>query len=384
MKDTVECPKCHHKFEVSELLRHQIEEQVASNVSEKHQKELEEARQKATEEAHKKAQEELTEQKTALDELKEQLKEKNEKLEEFRERERELRAEKRQLEEKQKDMDLEIQRRVDADKSKILEDAKKSAEEAQQLKTLEKDKQLQDALKVNAELKRKLEQGSQQTQGEVLELQLEQLLKTEFPLDDIVEVKKGIRGGDIKQNIINANGQHCGLILWETKNGQWQNPWPSKLREDQRQAKADMAVLVCENLPAGVDNFVFKDNVWITGRRSVVGLAYALRHNIIQLHMTKLAGKGKDEKMETLFNYLIGPEFRHRIEAIVESFTNLQDEIEREKRSSQTKWARQEKEIRKVIDHTVGLYGDLQGITGRALQKIQTLELPEPESNEDE
>ena len=384
MKDTVECPKCHHKFEVSELLRHQIEEQVASNVSEKHQKELEEARQKATEEAHKKAQEELTEQKTALDELKEQLKEKNEEVEEFRERERELRAEKRQLEEKQKDMDLEIQRRVDADKSKILEDAKKSAEEAQQLKTLEKDKQLQDALKVNAELKRKLEQGSQQTQGEVLELQLEQLLKTEFPLDDIVEVKKGIRGGDIKQNIINANGQHCGLILWETKNGQWQNPWPSKLREDQRQAKADMAVLVCENLPAGVDNFVFKDNVWITGRRSVVGLAYALRHNIIQLHMTKLAGKGKDEKMETLFNYLIGPEFRHRIEAIVESFTNLQDEIEREKRSSQTKWARQEKEIRKVIDHTVGLYGDLQGITGRALQKIQTLELPEPESNEDE
>ena len=450
MTDTIKCKNCGNEIEVSEALRHQVEEQLLNAERKKHQNELEAQRKdieakaaekaekesavkiktsEATAEAEKKRSKELLdnigeltkkvkvaeqasvdakanlqkrldEQKTKmraeikeefskqqtieLEDMKRQLTEQETRVTEFKKQELELRAEKRKLEEQQKDIDLEVQRKVDTEKGKLLDEAKKKAEENQQLKLLEKDKQLQDALKVNAELKRKLEQGSQQLQGEVMELELERILKAEFPLDDISEIKKGVRGADVRQNIINANGQSCGAILWETKNGKWQTSWPAKLREDQRQAKTDLAVLVCEHLPEGIENFVFKDSVWITNRQSVVGLAYALRYNIIQLYMTKQASKGKNEKMEVLFSYLIGPEFRHRVEAIVEAFSNLQGEVEREKRSYQAKWARQEKEIRKVIDHTVGLYGDLQGITGRALPSIKTLELPEPEEDEKE
>src|SRR3954471_9503634 len=214
-------------------------------------------------------------------------------------------------------------------------------------------------------------------QGEALELEIEELLREAFRDDEISEVKKGQRGADITEKVIDSRGRICGTILWETKNGKWQEAWLAKLRDDQREAKAHIAVLVATNPPADIETFVNRDGVWIVKRRYTSDLASLLRHILIAVYAERANQAGKDEKIEILYGYLISPEFQHRVQAIVEGFTYLLNDVEREKRWFETKWARQEKEIRKIIDSTQGMYGDLQAVTGRSLPTIAALELPE-------
>lgn len=338
MNNTIKCKNCGEEIEVSEAITHQIEEQVLASIKTKHRKEIEDAKKLAEENAEKKINEEF---KIRLTKLQKENKEEEE---------------------------------------KIKKEVKKQSDEEHRFKDLEKEKKLQDALKVNEELKRKLEQSSQQTQGEVLELELEKILKNEFPSDNISEVKKGERGADTVQKVIDKLGRDCGMILWESKNAQWQNGWITKLKEDQRAKKSELAVLVTINKPDWLDSFVYKDGVWVTEWKFVIPLAMALRFNLISVHHSKVSGEGKSEKMEVLYHYLTGTEFKHRVEAIVESFSSLQDEMEREKRWFSAKWGRQEKEIRKVLDNTHGMWGDLQGIIGRSLPDIETLELESGEN----
>ena len=177
--------------------------------------------------------------------------------------------------------------------------------------------------------------------------------------------------------MVDKLNRKCGSILWESKNAKWSDGWIEKLKEDQRQAKADLAVLVSVNLPEGINTFNFVKGVWICSWTSFIPLALALRFNLINIYFEKQNAVNVDEKMKVLYEYLTGNEFKLRVEGIVESFSVLQDDIEREKRWFSSKWARQEKEIRKVIDHTHGMYGDLQGVTGRALPEIKSLELSE-------
>jgi hypothetical protein len=215
----------------------------------------------------------------------------------------------------------------------------------------------------------------------VLELELEALLKKEFPNDIISEVKKGQRGADVVQTVVDKNGQTCGVILWESKNAQWQEPWIKKLRENLREAKAQLGILVATNYPKDIGLFKYRDGVWITGREAMINLASALRFDLIHVRQVKQLNVGKNEKMEIMWEYVTGTEFINRIGAIVESYTNLQLDIEREKRWFTLKWARQEKEIRKVIDSTHGVYGELQAVSGRGLQTIKQLEAPEEDTN---
>ncbi|MCX6791532.1 MAG: DUF2130 domain-containing protein [Candidatus Gottesmanbacteria bacterium] len=278
------------------------------------------------------------------------------------------------------DIKLETAKKLAEDEGKIREDVRKKVEEEHSLKEREINTKLQAALKLNEQLNQKLEQGSQQAQGESLELEVEDILRREFPGDIITEIAKGVRGADTLQRVIDKHSRECGFILWESKNAKWSSAWIAKLREDQRNAKAQMGVLVSVNLPADIKGFTFRDGVWITNRSSVIGLAWALRINIAQVYTVKKMSEGKNEKMEELFKYLTGIEFRQRVEAIVEGFTNLQGDIEKEKRWFQVKWANQEKEIRKIIDSTHGMYGDLQGVTGRSLPEIKGLKLIESNS----
>jgi hypothetical protein len=220
-----------------------------------------------------------------------------------------------------------------------------------------------------------MQQGSQQTQGEVLELELEELLRQEFTDDEITEVKKGQRGADVLQKVNDRRGRLCGTILWETKNAKWQETWLSKLRADQREAKAQIAVLVAVQPPAEVETFLERDGVWIVHRRYARVLALMLRRSLIEIYAERANQAGKDEKMEVLYRYLTSVEFRHRLQAIVEGFSHLWKDVESEKRWFATKWARQEKEIRKIIDSTQGMYGDLQAVTGRSLTAIPALEV---------
>lgn len=359
----IKCKHCGKEIEVSEALSHQIEEKISEKVKLQTRKDIES-------DLSEKFQENLKN----LEKEREEERQRNKKL---TLQVSELLDETRKLRRKDEERDLEMKKKLAFEEEKIREESRKKALEEHSLLDQEKEKKLRDALTQIEEMKKKIQQGSQQTQGEVLELEIESKLKLEFPQDEIQEVKKGQRGADAVQTVFDKLGRKCGVILWESKNATWSDKWIGKLKEDQRQAKADLAVLVSVNLPKETSTFSYINGVWVVGISSFLSLALALRFNLVSLFHERKSSEGKDEKMKELYEYLTGSEFKHRVEGIVESFGNLQDDIEKEKRWFNSKWARQEKEIRKVIDHTHGLYGDLQGVTGRSLQEVKSLELPE-------
>lgn len=361
MKNTIKCPYCHKNIEISEALKHKIEEQVVATLEAEHKADIEEVKKKTGEEVSKKIGKELVDEKERNEKLLKQLEELTDEL--------------RKLRRKDEERALEMKKTLLEEEEKIRREAREKAGEEHELKDKEKDKKLADTLKQLEDLKKKMQQGSQQTQGEVLELEIEEILKKEFPADTIEEIKKGQRGADIFQRVIDKRGRSCGTILWESKNAQWSNSWIGKLKEDQRQAKADLAVLVVTDPPNDLDTFEYKHGVWIVVRKMIVPLALALRFDLVRINFEKLANVGKNEKTEILYRYITSTEFKHRIDAIVEAFGELQNEMEREKRWFQTKWARQEKQLRKVIDHTHGMHGDLQGVIGKSLPDIKTLKL---------
>ncbi len=337
MINNVVCPHCGKQVEISEALAHEMQEQVLVDAKKKYQAELDET-------------------------IGKYVSRLTEKEKEFRE-----------LKRKDEERSLEMEKKISEMEEKVRKEASLKAEEGQHLKLLELQKQLTDALKVNKELQQKLEQGSQQNQGEVMELELETLLRTEFPNDKITPVAKGIRGADVEQEVWDRNGTRCGVILWESKNAKWSDGWIDKLKEDQRALKAELAVIVSENLPADVKVASYKDGVWVAQRNFATGIAMALRANLIQASYIRRSVTGKNEKMEVLYSYLSGVEFKQRLEAIVEAFTVMQEEMEKERRWFANKWAKQEKSIRGVLDNTSGMHGDLQAIMGASLPEIKSL-----------
>jgi hypothetical protein len=211
------------------------------------------------------------------------------------------------------------------------------------------------------------------------ELELEKVLKKAFPDDKIERIAKGKAGADILQKVHSSNEQYCGTILWESKNTQnWSKAWLNKLRGDQRRVKAELAVLVSMALPKDVRHFAQLDGVWVAEFPLALGVATALRINLMQVAALKQSSKGKHEKMELLYEYLSSTEFRHRIEAIVEAFRSMRDDLDKERQTTEKQWAKREKQIQLVVQNISGMYGDMQGIAGQSLPKISRLELPAP------
>lgn len=310
-----------------------------------------------------------------MKDLQAQLTEKDGQLGIAQRAELEFRKQIRELEAQKKNVELEIIRRLDGEREKIKESALEMFSEEHRLKDLEKDKKMGDMLKTIEELKRKAQQGSMQTQGEVLELDLEGALRAQFPSDDIQPVPKGMRGADIIQKVHSRTGQYCGTIIWETKRTKrWSDEWLSKLKEDQREAKADIAVIATEALPEGIKLFRQVDGVWVTDFNLAPCLAEVLRAGLMQVSLAKVSEIGKNEKMEALYQYLSGPEFRQRVEAVVEVFVAMRDDLEKEKRATTKQWAKREKQIERVVFSTAGMYGDMQGIIGASLPDIKLLE----------
>ncbi len=255
--------------------------------------------------------------------------------------------------------------------------AKREAEEGLKLKVMEKDQTIASMQQKIEELKQKAEQGSQQLQGEVQELELESLLRAKFPFDTIWPVPKGQFGGDALQRVMSPSGQTCGTILWEFKRTRhWSDGWLTKLREDQRTAKAEVAVLVSQALPKGVESFDVVDGVWVTRASAALPVATVLRHSLQQVSMARAVSEGQHTKTEMVYQYLTGPRFRHRVEAIVEAFSSMQEDLDRERKATMKQWAKREEQIERVMGATVGMYGDLQGIAGKSLQEIAGLEFP--------
>lgn len=316
--------------------------------------------------------------------LKEALLERNRKLEEAQKAQAELVRKERQLEDAQREMNLTIEQRVSDAAAEIRNRAKQEADETWHLKHRESEQRISQMQTTIDALKRQAEQGSQQMQGEVFELELEETLRREFPIDVIEAVAKGQSGADLVHRVCIPSGP-VGAILWEVKRTQsWSDGWLPKLRNDLRSAGADIALIVSHALPKDCHSFELRDGVWVTSPKCALPVAVALRETLIAVGAARASSEGQHTKMELIYDYLTGPRFRHRVEAIVEQFTEMHTDLERERRVITKQWAKREQQIRSVLNTTAGMYGDLQGIAGRSIQEVEGLSFellsgPEPD-----
>lgn len=322
------------------------------------------------------------EQKTKdFTELQQVLAQNNIKLAEAQQAQAELIRKKRELDDAKRELELTVEKRVQETLGATRDQARKEAEDRLGLKVSEKEQTIASMQKQIEELKRRAEQGSQQLQGEVQELQLESLLGAKFPRDVLEPVPKGEFGGDVLHRVNGALGQLCGTILWEAKRTKnWSDGWLSKLRDDQRTAKAEIAVIVSQALPKGVETFELIEGVWVTHPRSAIPVAISLRQTLIEVAAARTASDGQHTKMEMVYEYLTGPRFRQRVEAIVEAFSSMKEDLDKERKAITKQWAKREEQILRVMQATVGMYGDMQGIAGKSLNEIEGLDLKALES----
>lgn len=380
MDNFIVCPTCKNKIPLTQALSHQIQEKYRLFYS------------KRLEEEKKKIEEKLKTDLSAKikSELELQLKDKINETEELRQQNKKLQEQLletnkllRQLKTEKDQMQLEIEKKLAQEQEKIRSEEKKRVDEEYRLKMLEKEKQMEDMRRQIEELKRKSELTSQELQGEVQEEELKNILQKNFPYDAIEDVPKGVKGADLIQKVKNDFGKICGTIIWESKRTKaWSDSWISKLKEDQRQVKAEIAVIISQVLPDDIKNFGLRDGVWIGNFSSVLGVALILRKMLIEVSSVKLSLVGRQEKKEILWNYLTSTQFKQRVEAIYEAYQQMMTDLQKEKDWFRKKWARQEKNIEQISEHILGMHGDLQGIVGRSLPEIEKIkQLEEGDNN---
>jgi hypothetical protein len=417
---TLHCPNCNHEIRLTESLaaplieetRRDFLQQLARKDAEVSQKldavrrereQLAEAREQiedrvaerlvaersqiASAEA-KKAREataaELQAQAAETADLRRTLDANNAKLAEAQQAQAELMRKQRALDEEKRELDLTIEKRVQATVEDIRAKAKQEADEGARLRVLEKDQTIDSMARTIEELKRKAEQGSQQSQGEVFELELEQLLRGRFPTDLIEPVGKGELGADVVQQVNGSIGNAAGIILWESKRTKaWSDGWLAKLRDDQRRCGADIALIVSQALPKHIEQFDLVDGVWIAHPRCALPVAVALRQTLIEVNGSRLVQQGQQTKMEQVYDYLTGTKFRQRVDAVVEKFNDMREDLDRERKFMSRQWAKRETQIVAVIESTVGMVGDLQAIAGKAMPAIPSLDPPLLENSAD-
>jgi len=384
---TIVCPNCKTEIKLTESLaaplleatRRDFEQRMRQKDADLAAKLKEEGAKIAAEEARKAKlalATELEQRTRAVAELENALKENNAKLAEAQKAQADLIRKQRELDTKLREADLAVEKRIQEGLDATREQARREVEGELKLKVAEKEQTISSMQKQIEELKRKAEQGSQQLQGEVQELELEGLLAAKFLHDTIEPVPKGEHGGDVLQHVVGPLGQACGTILWESKRTKnWSDGWLAKLREDQRAAKAEIAILVSQALPKEVETFDLVEHVWVVHPRVAIPVATALRQSLVELAVARQASEGQQTKMEMVYGYLTGPRFRQRVQAIVEAFSSMQEDLDREKKAITKQWAKREEQIERVMQATVGMYGDLQGIAGKTLQEIEGLDM---------
>lgn len=389
-KNIIRCPGCGRLINISEVLYNQLEEHFKEiyrkketelleekiKLKETVEKEFEERlradRKRIEEELRKKIEvenvERITLMQKELEEKTQKIKELNSALAEIErlKREKELLREQILLEKEK-----EFTERLKEERERFL----RQVEESMNLKLKEKDILIEQLKSQLDEAKRKAEQGSIQLKGEAQELELEKILSLAYPLDEIVEVKKGQRGADLLQIVKTSNGMECGKIYYESKRAKnFDHNWIQKLKEDNLSVKADVLVIVSEVLPDGRERFLYKDGVWICTLSEVEGLSFVLRHSLQQIYSARVIQQGRDVKMEMLYNYLTSNEFKGQFEAIIEGFIALQRGYQEERRKIEKIWAERQKQLEKIISGMVTFYGSLKGIAGASIPEIKALE----------
>ena len=412
MIDKIKCPNCGHEFDVEEALagrleahfKEEYEKKVAqqaehfnqeraklqsaiSEFEKKKEKENEIFKQKLEEQINKRSEiikketlEGFEQQLKALQEENDKKKQENRAL---KEKEIVLLKKENELKERTEELQLNIEKQL-LEKQKELEEKGRAKErEANLLKEKEYQKQLDDQKKLIDEMKRKAEQGSMQIQGEVQELALEELLSNSYPFDQISEVPKGVRGADCIQTVINSRQQICGSIVYESKRTKhFSGEWIDKLKQDQIQCKADLAIIVTQTFPSDMDRFGEKDGVWICGFHEVKSVSFVLREMLIKTQSVKSSEVNKGDKMELLYNYLTSNEFVQNIKRIVENYDGMIQQLNSEKKAMHKIWKIREKQIWVVQENVSALFGSIKGIAGKELETSSVMELPDSEVDE--
>jgi hypothetical protein len=314
--------------------------------------------------------------------LQQSAQENEEKLKISRQKEFEFLKKEQEIKNKEQELEIILQKRLLEERNMMAQQIRKEEESRTslketeyQLKLKELEKQLEDQRKLAEEMRRKAEQGSMQLQGEVQELLLEEMLRDYFPYDNIGEVGKGVEGADCIQIVRNHFGVDCGKIIFESKRTKTFNTgWIDKLKTDMRNKQADVAILVTQAYPKDMNCFGEKEGVWICSFSEVIALTSAMRHTIIRVAETKKSDENKGEKMQMLYSYLTGIEFRQQIETIVEGFLSMKNSISKERIQMEKLWKEREKQLEKVLLSTSGLYGSIKGIAGASIGEIPLLE----------
>ena len=369
--ETIICPHCNKKVELSQALFHEVEEKIAKELKDSQKLELDKIKKDIEEETAKKFRDQ------------ESLKEKDlvnqiEKLQKDKERseakELELLKKEREIDDKSRKLELELQRKLNEEVIKVRNEEDQKAK----LEKAELEKKLTDTQKALEEAQRKTKQGSQQLQGEVLELDLENQLKLLFPEDEILPVPKGIHGADLLQKVRNKLGKTAGLIIWEAKRAKWSEGWIQKLKDDMISAKANEAILVVEELPEKIAHSGFTKGIWITSYKDALTISSSVRILLMKLAQVKLAEENKDEKLEDLYQFINSDNFKHRVSAHVESMIRLKEGLDSDKRLQERSWKRREVEIAR-LDRLSGVFDEIAALAGTELPALPA----EKEEDED-
>jgi hypothetical protein len=382
MANDIKCPSCGHQFALGEAEAEEYKKELQQKMTAYVRQKDDEYKRKAEEFEKQKAVIEAAALKKATDDLavklramEEEARVKTMQLQDLQKKELDFLREKNELEQRARNLDIEIEKRLLEDRKKIEQEAVQRESQLFDMRMKEKELQLDSMKRTIEELKRKSEQGLTQQQGEAQEVLLEELLGEHFPFDTIEEVGKGVEGADCMQVVRNPMGKECGKIIYESKRTKgWNGHWLDKLKTDMRNRQADLAILVTQTFPKGMDCFGEKDGIWICSFKEVVGLATALRNAIIRIAESRRSEENKGEKMQMLYNYLTGLEFRQQIEAIVEGFMSMKQSITRERVQMEKLWKEREKQLEKVLLNTSGMYGSVKGIAGASVEEIPLLE----------
>lgn len=379
----ITCPHCGHQFSLSDVQKHELEEmreKMKAEVEADMKKRAFAWAQEEVKKAETKAKEEFQKQTLELESLRKRD-------EEARRKELEFLKQAQEFENMKKNQALELEKAKMEERKKVEEEAKKQAEERAKFDTekmkLESDKkiaeltkQLEMTQKAVEDANRKANQWSMQIQGEIQEDALKALLESNFPIDIISDVEKGIKGADIVQEVRNEFGQSVGVIAWESKNTKaWSEGWVEKLKEDRLIVGADISILVTSVLPKEIEKFWLYKWVWVVEWDYVLPIAIMLRSQIEQMAKLKNSLVSKDERMEVLYNYLTSPKFKDKVENIIDAFKQMKDQVDEERRAFEKRWKTREQLLETVIKNTSGMYGDLGGVVGSKLEKVEYLEL---------
>jgi hypothetical protein len=370
----IQCPKCSNEIELTEQLAGPMLADLRSSFNDelaKREAQSAKAIQVATAQAKEAGRAAAAEDQVALQE---RVKEQDVKLREAQAVQAAAMKREQELKDKEAELELTVQKMIAAERDALAEKLSKDAEEKAALKVAEQ-AQMIDGMKKQIEaLKQKSEQGSMQTQGEAAEIVLEETLERAFPMDGFTPVAKGVSGADVRQDVM-MNGTVTGRILWESKRTKnWTAGWLAKLRDDQRASGCEVAVITSVALPEGVDSFGIVDGIWVCAPRYAVPLAMSLRQGLIDVAGAKGRAMGQESKMEMIYDYLTGTQFKQRVDAIVERFEDMQENLRKERFFMEKQWAARSKQIEAVIASTIGMHGDLQGIAGRSMPEIASLD----------